>query len=188
MAPAPAGAGAGAGRGVDAWGAVRGGVEGGFGPVAAGGCVGWLVGVWCDCLSCPLWAYCARRFKYNKRTYPHMRALTHALHLHVWNKPGLLADCRIRSGELLPDAPTSSSSSSFSLPAHRALLAARCPRMASHFRFMDSTASADSVNAGHLPVYTFPSLSPRTLAPLLTYIYTDRLVGCVTKKWSARAC
>ena len=50
--------------------------------------------------------------------------------------------------------------------------------MASHFHFMDVMATAAAVSfEGGLPVYTFPSLSPRTLAPFLTYLYTDRLDG-----------
>ncbi len=52
--------------------------------------------------------------------------------------------------------------------------------MASHFRFTDSAGASATVDGGQLPVYTFPSLSPRTLKPFLTYIYTDRLLcfGC----------
>lgn len=87
---------------------------------------------------------------------------------------GLLADCRIRSGGLLllDDA-------TLSIPAHRAVLAARCPRMASHFRFTDSVSGATAEGAEDgLPVFAFPSLSPRTLRLLLAYLYTDRLEGC----------
>lgn len=107
----------------------------------------------------------------------HMTLIDSHPHIHT----GLLADCRIRSGSLLPDdtPPSSSSSSpssSLSLPAHRAILAARCPRVASHFHFMDA-ATGRSSEGGCMPTYTFPSLSPRTLAPFLSYIYTDRLDG-----------
>ncbi len=91
---------------------------------------------------------------------------------------GLLPDCFVACGggdddELLGGGGGGGRET---YPAHRALLMQRSARMAAHFRFLDTPRNGSkSGSDGGLPTYTFPSLSSRTLRPLLSFLYTDRL-------------
>lgn len=88
---------------------------------------------------------------------------------------GLLADCFIACGD-------GDEGVAERVPAHRALLCLRSERMSSHFRFMEGRSSEGGGDGrggddegDELPTFFFPSLSPRTLRLLLSFLYTDRL-------------